>query len=187
MKRNQEQRKQVLLAAWPNMATVHRPDFHALRSESIQQRREGTRLRDAYMLPFINLEDLMKAKNLLLFLNSRGHNTPGVFASADLKTQKIALASRAVVPKYLDHYVMLLTGQTTPKTYGRLVPIDEATPVHQLPGLGMLVLEVQEKLLRFLVKCAELIVGDLLEKDLPSPPSGHIGTLPTISTSVDTE
>ena len=50
----------------PNMAATHRPDFHALTRETIDvRRRNASRLRNDYLLPFINLEDLLKANNLL--------------------------------------------------------------------------------------------------------------------------
>jgi hypothetical protein len=103
------------------MATMHRPGFHALRTEPAEQRHACTGFRDAYMFPFINLEDLLKAKNLLLLLNSLVHNKPDVFAYADLKTLQFALTSGAIQPKKLHDCVMLLTGQVTPETYGRLI------------------------------------------------------------------
>ena len=87
IKKTPDQRKKVLLTAWPNMSTTHRPDFVALRSESLDQRKSGTKYKHAYMFPFINLEDLVKAKTLLLLFHSRGHNLPSVFAWTDLKTQ----------------------------------------------------------------------------------------------------
>jgi hypothetical protein len=33
-KKNHEQRKKILLSAWPKMAATHRPDFQVLRRES---------------------------------------------------------------------------------------------------------------------------------------------------------
>ena len=175
-----DQRTKVLLTAWPNMSRTHRPDFTALRSESLDQRKSGTKYKHAYMFPFINLEDLVKAKNLLLLFHSRGHNLPTVFARTDLKTQRLYLTSGAAQVLYLDGYIMLLSNQTTASTYGRLLSHKEdpnaaellTLGIGQVPGLGLLVLELQEKLLRFLVQCAQLIVHDLLSTaptNVPTP------------------
>jgi hypothetical protein len=45
-KKTKQQRLQVLLAAWPNMPTMYRPDFAAFRKESVAQREAGTKFRD---------------------------------------------------------------------------------------------------------------------------------------------
>lgn len=68
MKKTKEQRRKILLSAWHNMAVAHRPDFEAFTKESEQQRMAGTRFRDAFPWPYINLEDLSKSRALLLFL-----------------------------------------------------------------------------------------------------------------------
>ena len=164
----------MLLTAWPNMSTTHRPDFVALRSESLVQRKSGTKYKHAYMFPFINLEDLVKAKNLLLLFHSRGHNLPSVFAWTDLKTQSLYFASGAARVLGLEGYTMLLTNQITASTYGRLLSHKDNPLAAEMldlgtgqdPGLGLLVLELQEKLLQFLVQCAQLVVHDLLSTGL---------------------
>ena len=180
VKKTRDQRKKVLLTAWPNMSTTHRPDFAALRSESLDQRKSGTKYKHAYMFPFINLEDLVKAKNLLLLFHSRGHNLPSVFAWTDLKTQSLYLASGAARVLSLEGHTMLLTNQATASTYGCLISHKDnphAAEMCQLgtgqdPGLGLLVLELQEKLLQFLVQCAQLVLHDLLSTgptNIPAP------------------
>jgi len=40
------------------------------------------------MWPAINVEDLVKGKALLLLLNSRGRNTPQMFAHADFDAMR---------------------------------------------------------------------------------------------------
>jgi hypothetical protein len=103
------------------------------------------------------LEDLTKPNNLLLFLNSRGHNKPDIFAFSDLKTQHCGRAFEAIQPAYLHGYTMLLTNQRTPKKYGELVPwgldmngfYSLLTGLGAQPGEGLLALEVQETLLSF--------------------------------------
>ena len=52
VKKSQDQRKRVLLTAWPKMATIHRPDFRALREEPKElRRRNATRFRNEYLYP----------------------------------------------------------------------------------------------------------------------------------------
>ena len=170
VKKTLDQRKKVLLTAWPNMSATHCPHFAALRRESLVERKSGTKYKYAYTFPFINLEDLIKAKNLLLFFHSRGHNLPSVFAWTDLKTQSIYLASGAAQVLSLEGHTMLLTNQTTESTYARLLSHKDNPHAEEMlhlgtgqdPGLGLLILELQEKLLQFLVQCAQLVVHDLL-------------------------
>src|SRR5436305_15041085 len=45
-KKSHEQRKKILLTAWPNMAASHRPDFQATGRETVEQRRAGTQFRN---------------------------------------------------------------------------------------------------------------------------------------------
>ena len=168
IKKTKEQRKKLLLSAWPNMSTTHRPDFQAQHRETDEQRRTATRFRDAYLCPYINLEDLCKAKNLLLMFQSRGHNRPHVFAYRD-SIMQIAINVRAVTVVHLDGFSMDLNGET-PQTYGRLLShkrgeASVSTMMAGLdfhPGRGLLVLELQEKILSFLNRCVDLILHDLI-------------------------
>ena len=161
-----DKRKKILLAAWPNMSTIHRPDFQARWNENFQ-RTPMANSRDAYLLPFINLEDLLKTKNLLLLFNSRGYNKPDVFSYVDYRSVNYAKSSKSIQAPVLQSHMMFLSGRTTPQTYGELVPNNgndainlEMAGITQSPGDGLLVLEIQEKLLRFLVRVAELILHD---------------------------
>lgn len=77
--------------------------------------------------------------------------------------------SGAIQPAFLNEYTMLLHGQTTPETYGKLLSWDE----HELafewmlsglqfhPGMGLLVLQIQQGVLEFLVLCCRKILHDL--------------------------
>jgi hypothetical protein len=71
LKKTGNQRKKIVLAAWPGMAVGHRPDFEAYWKESQEQRVRGTRFREAFIWPYMNVEDLCRGKILLLFLNAR--------------------------------------------------------------------------------------------------------------------
>src|SRR5271170_290898 len=164
IKKNKEQRKKLLLAAWPNMSLTHRPDFQAQHRETEEQRRTATKFRDAYLCPYINLEDLCKAKNLLLMLQSRGHNRPHVFSYRD-SIMQIAINVRAINVVHVNGYSMDLSGETA-ETYGRLLSHKkgESSVMRMVagldlnPGRGLLVLELQEKILGFLHRFAELIL-----------------------------
>ena len=64
---------------------MHRPDYEAWRKESPKLRSVGTTTREAYLWPYINVEDLVKGNTLLLFLNSRGRWPPYTFAHTDFE------------------------------------------------------------------------------------------------------
>ena len=112
--KTRDKRKRILQEVWPRMATNHRPDFHARWLESSKRRQLGANARDAHLLPFINMEDLLIAKNLLLLLNSRGHNKPDVFAHADIRTVRYARYSKSIEYPNLQSYTMFLSGQLPP-------------------------------------------------------------------------
>ncbi|KAI9879339.1 MAG: hypothetical protein M1830_008799 [Pleopsidium flavum] len=174
VKKTQEQRKKILLAVWPNMPSTHRPDFQALRRESTQQRCDGTKFRDAYLWPYINVEDLTKGKSLLLFLNARGRHLPDTFAHADFDAVQLGQTSLAIRSAFLNEHTMLLSGQTTPEAYGQLVAWDQNDEAFDClmsgigfhPGHGLQVLEIQQEILRFLVQCCHLILHDLPSSSL---------------------
>ena len=177
---SEHRRKKVLLNAWPEMATMHRPDFHALRHEC--NRGNATCFRKEYLFPYINLEDLLKPRNLLLFFHSRGHNPPDLFSSSDRTSYRVGRTSNAIRPPLLEGYVMRLNGQTSPETYGTLSVHEDAQDfiIGDKPGEGLVTLEIQEEILLFLVKCAEIILHDLLPltessisvpQSLPPPPA----------------
>jgi hypothetical protein len=194
LKKTKDQRKKILLSAWPRMPLTHRPEFYAIQRESEEQRRTRSRFRDAYLFPYINQEDLLKAKNLLLLFHSRGHNKPDVFAFFDLKSQKIRRTSGVIVPSYLSGYTMLLTGKTTPETYGSIISWEEEpdafalmmTEIGVQPGDGLVVLEIQDRLLQFLVHCAELVLHDLLQNVNVSP-SRQVSVILPLQATAETE
>ena len=193
IKKSKEQRKNLLLAAWPNMSSTHRPEFQAQRRETTKQRRIATRFHDAYLLPYIKLEDLCKAKNLLLLFQSRGHHRPDVFAYRD-SIMQVAINVRAVTVVHLNGFSMDLSGQTA-ETYSRLLSHGkgESSMPKMIagldfhPGCGLLVLELQEKLLSFLHRCAELILHDLIPTSTTATGSSISTPPPPLVTRVPTD
>ena len=186
-KKTGEQRRKVLLKAYPGIAASHRPDFAALRREGADQTTAGTRFRDFFLLPSINLEDLVKPKPLLMFLNARGRQDPDIFANADFNSIHLATTSQAIMPWYMSGYTMLLLGQKSASTYGRLIPWDEddtaftkmSDGIGVQPGEGLLILEIQERKLSFLRSCAETILQDLPLHDTAIPVQPSPATLLT--------
>lgn len=71
MKKTKKNRVEIITRAWPNMPSMHRADFEGLRREGPKIKTEGSRLKEWYMWPYMNIEDLVKGKAFLLFLNSR--------------------------------------------------------------------------------------------------------------------
>ena len=115
-KKTRKQRNEVLLAAWPGMAAIHRPDFDAFKKENERQRDAGTKFKDAYMWPYINLEDLSKPRPLLLMIQSRARTPPDHFAAADYEAAHLGLVSKAIQPVFLNEHTMMFTGRTSPET-----------------------------------------------------------------------
>lgn len=175
-KKTKNQRVQTLLGAWPKMSPFHRPDFAAFKRETPAQRDAGTKFRDAYMWPYINLEDLSKPKTLLLFLQARARKTFDVFAFADADAAHMGYVTKAIVPPFLNEHAMMLTNRKTPSTYGELVSWDDDDDAFEMmtswkafhPGHGLVVLEIQARVYRFLVDFCKGILHDILADELTS-------------------
>lgn len=190
IKKTKEQRKKILTGAWPKMSLSHRPDFAAFKTKPAGQ--IGDSRREAYMWPYINLEDLLKSKVLfLLLLNSRGRNKPDAFAQADLNACRFGRITSALVPAFLNEHVMMFTGRDTPETYGELVAwTDHPEAFHWLssqrganPGEGLFILEIQERLYIFLVDCCKAILHDISEKTLADPTVSIAPEPPSVSSN----
>ncbi|POR38271.1 Uncharacterized protein TPAR_01531 [Tolypocladium paradoxum] len=85
---------------------VHRPDFDAFRKECPQQRDLGTKNRDYSMWPYINQEDLVRPKTLLLLLNAQARHPPCEFAAADREAMHFGTVTKALVPIFLNEYTI---------------------------------------------------------------------------------
>lgn len=177
LKKTREQRKTILLTAWPNMPATHRPDFDAFTKDKPGQPPAS---RDPYLWPHINLDDLLKPKLFLIFLNARGRNPPSAFSDADAESVKFGVAVRKLAPAYLNNYTMLFLGKNTPSTYGQLIAESDffswlSARKGMSPGDGLQLLEVQERLYHFLVDCCLSILHDmsresLMQGDVPVQP-----------------
>lgn len=148
-------RRQILLSAWPNMSKVHRPDFEAFKKGKREEARE------AYLWPHINLEDMEQPRPLLLLLKSRARNAPHLFLHADLEASNLGQGIGAIRSAFLNQYTMVFAGRTSPEKYGELISWDDHDDAFDWlhsgwglhPGYGLLALEIQQQIYKFLLEC----------------------------------
>ncbi|KAE8443360.1 hypothetical protein EG329_001918 [Mollisiaceae sp. DMI_Dod_QoI] len=174
IKKTRKKQKELLLQAWPNMSSSHRPDYEAYRAENTGRRWTGlSSFQDAYKWPYINQQDL-SSKSLIIFINSRGRHPPSMFARADINATRLGSIGHFIPePAFLQGYTLFMDGETT-ETYGKLVSWEDDETAADLmfserqfsPGDGLRVLELQEKVYPFLIKCCKLILHDLVESGL---------------------
>lgn len=186
MKKTKEQRKKILLTALPQLPPVHRPDYLAFRMETKEQRAKGTKFGHSYLRPYLNVEDLVRGRTLLLLLNSRGRNPPPMFAHSDHESAHLGLLCAAIRLPFLNDYTMVLDG-TTVDSYGRLISWAEDPDGFELmitgrgfhPGEGLMILEIQQGVWAFLVECCRALLHDIASDNLisdeipvqPEPPA----------------
>ena len=195
-KKGTKQRLAIIVPAWGSkMAAVHRPDFDAFKKESPQQRVAdgGTRYRDSFLWPYINQEDLSGAKTLPLLLNARARHPPSAFAGVDGEAMHVGHVCGAIVPIFLNEWTMMLNGITKDEDYGRLVAWDEDEDAatwclrrkQYMPGEGLLILEAQQRLMAFLVKCCRQILHDIPKEDLVNDAKFPVLAEPTLKSEVE--
>lgn len=120
------------------------------------------------MYPCMNVEDLAKGKVMLLLINSRGRYQPRIFTDTDLGATSLGQLIDAIGPSFLEDHVLLLEGETV-EEYGQLIPmVDDDENLQRkikaglayMPSQGLLALEIQEKILQFLVQFCEELLHD---------------------------
>lgn len=160
----------ILLQVWPDMSFSHRPDFHAFMNNDSGVKVQGNlKFKDAYMWPQINLEDLTYAKTLLMYIDSRGRYPPQRFVHADWESCFLGRRSNSIAPSpLLKSHTMFLDG-STPLRYGRIIAWNEEADAKKqltlgsgfLTVKGLMILEIQERIMRFLVQVCLLMLHDL--------------------------
>lgn len=171
MKKTKKKQKELLLQAWPNMSATHRPDFEAYRKENTGRRQTGpSKYQEAFNWPYINQQDL-SSRSLVIFILSRGRNPPSMFARADINATRLGQIGHWIPePAFVEGHTFFMDGDT-PETYGKLISWRENEEAVNLmvsqrqfsPGEGLRVLELQDRVYPFLVKCCELILHDFVE------------------------
>lgn len=204
-KRTDSKRKQALQSAWATtsnpspqpMPQTHLPEVAYLSSRCNPRKgicncsKFEDEKRHIFMWPRMNIEDLTKFEPLLLLLNARGRHAPSTFAMADLSGAHFGWKTNQMKhPPYLDMYSMVFTGQKCSEDYGRLVSWEEDPKAYQRlhmgcdlsPGEGLVVLEIQHRLYRFLVNICQIILHDYQVEDyryLLAQPVAPEPSLPT--------
>ncbi|KAK5720429.1 hypothetical protein LTR17_014986 [Elasticomyces elasticus] len=182
LKKTKPQRRRMLLAAWPGMNAMHRPDFDASRRESLEQRQTApTKFRDAFLWPDFNLEDFVKPRILLLILKARGRHEPCLFYRSDIDACSVGYAVNGIEEPWLNRHGMVFVDRHDAVSYGELVAWTDKTSAFKLmceqqslpPGTGLTVLRVQERILHFLIDCCKEILHDIADPEdfpvLPEP------------------
>lgn len=176
LKKTRDQRSEILLTAWPNMSTSHNPFFDALRLTTKKKYVKPARNHMAFVHPYINLEDLLRPRNLLLFLHSRGRLLPDNFVDSDIEAARLHWNLPDTNEVCKDGR-MVFYGRHTPRSYGSLLPSGRSTKSSDLStGLaysmkkGLVILEIQQRILNFLTLCSKRIIGDICEQSIYNAP-----------------
>lgn len=196
-KKTKEQKRKIILSAWKHgeMPKVHRPDFVAFKEQDETRGKACPRYQTSFMWPFLNQEDLVKPRTLLMLMNSRGRHPPAEFAVADIEAIHLGIVGHAIQPAFLDEHVMRFTGRKEAATYGELLHWDDHPDAfnwlmnrkHQMPGEGLLILESQDVTMEFLVDCVKAILHDIEGAALleaapqPEPPASELETGEAVS------
>ena len=99
-----------------------------------------------------------------------------VFARADFNALHLGHICGAVMPAFLNEHTMLLSNATDSTKYSRLISWDEddrafdwmQDGIEFMPGEGLLVLEIQQGVYDFLLKCCRTLFQDISQEDLAS-------------------
>ena len=119
LKKGKAQRRDVLLAAWPDMHIAHRPDFTIFLDYEWKRAVPGSKeTMDSQRWPHINLEDLMKPKLLLIYLNARGRHPPHIFAHSEHKYAPLGCPSNDNLMRSMPtRFAVAFKGKTTAQDY----------------------------------------------------------------------
>lgn len=181
-KKSEEKRRSLVVAAWGSrMAENRRPDFKVWQSV-LAQEYIPPNYREAIMMPHINQENLVKGSILPLYLTTRAKTHPSNFVGADCKAMHMKIFGPLLGVTQVTDYVMKFTERDGPEEYAEILRIrdhpqaddwldsEKAWPV----GWSLLILEAQETIMSFLVKCAKAVLHDLSHQQLVEGPSHSI-------------
>ena len=176
-KKSSGQREALLLKVWPDIPSDHRPDLRAYRYEDEGVRKSNTKFRTSYLWPHLNLQDLKTGINLMRLLNARGRYAPAAFTATDLESCHVGNYSQALPIVFLIGYEMEMTSPT-PDKYGKITPFSSAAHDNPQGGTpfsidaGLKILEIQDGILKFLLKFCRAILHDkkLFDESVPVQP-----------------
>ncbi|KAG9659514.1 hypothetical protein KCU64_g3805, partial [Aureobasidium melanogenum] len=177
--KTRDQKKSVLLEAWGHdMSERHRPDLTDFINASDN---ESSHSLDAYKWPSINLEDLMRPGVLPIFINSRGSHHPYVFCHADLSACALGISAGKIRTNDVKGSIMLVPDNDTPQDYVQVVSESDTvnSAYHDLTGSwfgtgeALLILEIQQRIWRFLLASAKIIIHDLVVQPVQDSTCAH--------------
>jgi hypothetical protein len=187
-----KQRLELLRRAWgTDMASSHRPEFEFFCKNDKWKNDNQTKVREAYLWPYINEEDPLQSRDLLSFIASRGRHHPSTFAATDLQAIYTTLIHETFLSSAnLPGHVMMFTGRENAGRYGELPNVTEhpEAAVWLMVGQGsrvsdgLLVLEAQERTMSFLLACVQLILHDVED-----PSQGPKQLAPTLTSDAGSE
>ncbi|KAI4612870.1 hypothetical protein J4E80_006925 [Alternaria sp. BMP 0032] len=183
-KKSISKKRQLLLAAQPNIPNEHRPDMDVDNAAvysfvpggdamDYMTRVAIAKNSEACMVPFLNMEDLLQPGTFLTLLSSRGHNPIVSFSQTEFVHAPLTRWSEDTLQFHLQTYTMFFAGKDTRATYGRLKywrsKSEARQSIHKgrsvYPGHGLQILGIQKILYTFLQRCCFLLVGDLLSNE----------------------
>ncbi|KAF5712602.1 SET domain-containing protein [Fusarium mundagurra] len=121
-----------------------------------------------------------------------GRLEPPAFAAVDYEGLWFGKLTRAFKPEFLHHHTVILNGATNAEEYGKLIHWDDhpdaeewvRTRKQYLPGDALLVLEMQERLMKFLVECCHQILHEISPEKMISD-EYPVQPEPTLKTDSD--
>ncbi|KAM0328802.1 hypothetical protein ACHAQA_005216 [Verticillium albo-atrum] len=175
-RKSKSKRKALLLEVLPTIPKEHLPDVEAWKKKP-KDVIIDTENADAYLMPYINLEDLSKTEPLLIMLNARARHGPDEFAHSDVAAYRVGLVTQSIDRPFLNLHVMMFRGRKTPETYGQLYHFDDdedatfwSVEARGLaPGDGLNCLKIQVKLYEFLCQFCLKLLHDIPDSELIGP------------------
>ncbi|OTB05125.1 hypothetical protein M426DRAFT_10968 [Hypoxylon sp. CI-4A] len=147
-----ERRNELLRNAWPNMVAARMSPYSPrLKDCPVDEKMHRC------IWPYINLEDLSHGDRLLLFLDSRARYHPEEFFHGDHLATMLGLGNFATPTNLFATSDLLFMGWFL-SNYEMKSQL-ESMALDDTFGLGkrVLVLDIQEQILKFLLKCCHLI------------------------------
>lgn len=174
-RKTRAQREQVLSEAWPGIPQVHRPDFALWDDNPDILEENGPSMKEIFVWPYINAEDLFKARLLLHFIEARARDSPWTFALCETAFCYLASLPHCVHHEEdVDKVAIRFSKEADPYTYCEPIDLNGVPPnqdpnatFHDLcPRKGLVILMIQERIYSFLVGCLRQILHDCLDKAL---------------------
>ena len=176
LKKTVDQRKNVLLSAWPEIPEKTPPEFDMLRRKKTWKLKLGRSFETAEdraaRFPHINLEDLLHSDRLLRMISSRCREHPSKFTNTDRNSIEFGMRIGCLRPEHVLGYNIDLHGYET--TYGHITAWAQdpkgffkyVLGLQPEAGVGLMITQIQRDILQFLVRCSTILLHDICLDDL---------------------